>query len=493
MCQSTRLSTSPLRLGTRTRTGKRCPLPTRLHRPTSNKPNRTSVVTAAAAASPAAQKAAQTTGQALQTWFLRLNTGVPIREYLEAMPMEQAGAAALILIVGAIGLALLSQGAFRLLTTLANKRLDAIEKNGEILHFRPRLFIVSAVAALNRPVGVLVPYVAFTFALTVATCITEMAIQQYTSAAAAATWLPVVNALKDASQLLQDATEVMGIAAITWFLLSFKDRIVKLIIHNSSMNGGKGHADNLQRILNPTSNILSWVTVTLAVIASISICGFDVAPLLTLGSVTSLAVAFAAQSTVANVVSAFLLYVNRPFIEGDRVHLKTLGGSTIIKGTVKSIMPIQTKIMTDDFAPIYISNKDIVNMLVSNESKRGKQRDIESPLLDFAKAITIRYQDIEKVAAIQEEATAYLKNRPDVEKKPGISLRCRLEGFNLYGAELSIKYTLLPEYYLDRSSILADVLLHIESIVRKHGALLAMQRGVRYPESAVAHMPPVAS
>jgi MscS family membrane protein len=44
------------------------------------------------------------------------------------------------------------------------------------------------------------------------------------------------------------------------------------------------------------------------------------------------AVGFAAQSTMQNVVSALQIYSTRPFIVGDRVQLKSMSGSTIVAG-----------------------------------------------------------------------------------------------------------------------------------------------------------------
>lgn len=56
------------------------------------------------------------------------------------------------------------------------------------------------------------------------------------------------------------------------------------------------------------------------------------APAQALGSVGSFVVGFAAQSALGNVVSAMGLYTTRPFVPGDRVQFKSLGGSTIVEG-----------------------------------------------------------------------------------------------------------------------------------------------------------------
>lgn len=89
----------------------------------------------------------------------------------------------------------------------------------------------------------------------------------------------------------------------------------------------------------------------------LSLLGLDVRPLLALGSVGSLVVGLAAQATLSNFVSAAALYASRPFVVGDRVQLKSLGGTTVVEGVVEQILPMRTVIRTDSKAPVFINNK----------------------------------------------------------------------------------------------------------------------------------------
>lgn len=111
-------------------------------------------------------------------------------------------------------------------------------------------------------------------------------------------------------------------------------------------------SDNLARIVSPLSSIITWATVTIAVLSSLSALGINVQPFLAFGSVSTLAAGFAAQSTVSNVVSALSLYTARPFISGDRVQLKTLSGALVVSGTVDRVMPLHTIIKSDAGTPM---------------------------------------------------------------------------------------------------------------------------------------------
>ena len=111
-------------------------------------------------------------------------------------------------------------------------------------------------------------------------------------------------------------------------------------------------SDNLARIVLPVSSLITWAIYVAAILCSLVAFGIDIKPMLALGSVSTLAIGFAAQSTVANVVSAFSLYTSRPFIAGDRIQLKTMSGALVVSGTVQKILPMHTIIKTDNGTPM---------------------------------------------------------------------------------------------------------------------------------------------
>lgn len=47
------------------------------------------------------------------------------------------------------------------------------------------------------------------------------------------------------------------------------------------------------------------------------------------------------------------------FIVGERVVLKSMGGSTLVTGVVESISPMRTCILTDKKHAVFINNKDV--------------------------------------------------------------------------------------------------------------------------------------
>jgi MscS family membrane protein len=230
-------------------------------------------------------------------------------------------------------------------------------------------------------------------------------------------------------------------ARSTWFFVSWKNRVVRALVAAAAAGDPSGEGGSgLARIAYPLSSLLSWAVVSGGAVASLAVYGINVQPLLALGSVSTLAVGFAAQSTVANVVSAFSLHASRPFIAGDRVALKSMSGAAVAAGTVQRIMPLHTVIRTDAGTPMYVHNKDLASsMLIINESKLARAGALPAPP-GVEAALTLRYADVDAVAGIEAAATAWMEGHPDLD--PGAHRGCCLEAFGAHGPVLAVRATI---------------------------------------------------
>jgi small-conductance mechanosensitive channel len=106
--------------------------------------------------------------------------------------------------------------------------------------------------------------------------------------------------------------------------------------------------------------VISVAIYSVALIIVLEHFGVDIVALVTTLGVASMAVAFAAQDTLANMISGFVLMTDRPFRVGDRI--KVAG----VYGDVTRIGMRSTDILTLDNTTVIVPNSTIASEYVEN-------------------------------------------------------------------------------------------------------------------------------
>jgi len=126
--------------------------------------------------------------------------------------------------------------------------------------------------------------------------------------------------------------------------------------------------DELIPLIRRTANVIIWVV---ALLVTLPLYGVNISALITALGVTSLAIALAAQDTIANVIAGFLIMVDRPFREGDSMKLPS--GEKVI---ALEIGVRRSRFLAEDGSIIIVPNLDLSKSKIVNFTY-GEERKAE--------------------------------------------------------------------------------------------------------------------
>ena len=127
--------------------------------------------------------------------------------------------------------------------------------------------------------------------------------------------------------------------------------------------------DKLIPLFQRSIKVIIWV---LAFIVILPFYGVNISALVAAMGVSSLAIALAAQDTIANIIAGFLIMVDAPFKAGDRVKIPT--------GEVVKVLDVgvrRSTFLSEDSAVISLPNQDlskskIINYTLGEERKKNE-------------------------------------------------------------------------------------------------------------------------
>lgn len=196
---------------------------------------------------------------------------------------------------------------------------------------------------------------------------------------------------------VENGLYVLVVLTVTFIIAHMIDAIVIWYLHDIASRTETHLDDELAPFINRILNILVFV---MGIIIILDHFGQNISSLVVSLGVGSLAIALAAQETLANMIAGFVLMVDRPFRVGDRIKLP----SGII-GNVVEIGIRSTKVINDNDIMIITPNADIVKSQISNLSYPN---DVVRFDVDFGVAYGT---DLEKMSELVCDAA---NHEPDV-------------------------------------------------------------------------------
>lgn len=198
--------------------------------------------------------------------------------------------------------------------------------------------------------------------------------------------------------------------------------------------------------------------------------GFSVSGILAAGGIGGIAVGFAAKDLLANFFGGLTIYLDRPFSVGEWIR----SPDKQIEGTVEAISWRHTRIRGFNKNPIYVPNSVFTTIVVENPSRMSHRRIKET--------IGIRYQDIDKMAAIVADVKAMLQTHAEID-----AAQTLIVNFNEF-ADSSLNFFIYTftrtTVWIRYHEVKQDVLLKVAGIIARHGAEIAFPTRTLHVEGA---------
>lgn len=165
--------------------------------------------------------------------------------------------------------------------------------------------------------------------------------------------------------LMAQAFKVLLVCSITWILLRLSD-FVAFVMKEQAESENRLNDWPLIKFFKEVFKVV-LCTVSLLFILG-AIFHINVTSLIAGLGIGGLAIALAAQETIANLIGSFVIFLDKPFKAGDIIE------NTEVKGVVESVGFRSTRIRTFDKTMVTVPNKKLVDSALTNISRTNLRR-----------------------------------------------------------------------------------------------------------------------
>lgn len=198
----------------------------------------------------------------------------------------------------------------------------------------------------------------------------------------------------------------LNIMNLAWFLTRFTDRFMMRFFQSIAKRTDRETINQVAPLFVKTFKITIWI---IAVLIAVDNLGFDITAVLAGAGIVGIAIAFAAQETIANIFGGVALIMDKSIRRGDRIQLDT--GEV---GIVDEITLRSTRIKTFNNEVIIIPNSVFTKSKFTNFNVPDKS-------LRFNVFFSVAYgSNIDKVEKVVKNA---LEKIPGVSKEHPIEIR----------------------------------------------------------------------
>jgi MscS family membrane protein len=193
------------------------------------------------------------------------------------------------------------------------------------------------------------------------------------------------------ADLLSNGLKVIVAISLAYMVLKLIDLLTGYWRQRAAaVEEDKAFAEQLLPIVR---NSLKVFAIIVAVLLTLQNLGLNITSLITSLGIGGLALALAAQDTLANFFGAVVILLDKPFRIGDRIQLDS------VDGTVEAIGFRSTKVRNLDGHLVAIPNKTVGNATVTNISRRPNIRS----LINISLTYDTPAEKVQRAVALLEE------------------------------------------------------------------------------------------
>jgi len=185
--------------------------------------------------------------------------------------------------------------------------------------------------------------------------------------------------------LIEQAEQLLDVRQLTTTAVEFLPKLVLAVlivivfvvlyrVLRHPLRAGLRHAEFHEALVDLLiDKLVRYVVIGVGVVMAADQLGVNIGAALAGMGIAGIAVGFAAQDTVANVISGVLIFWDKPFVVGDWIETENQ------YGVVANITLRTTRIRTPRNTYVVIPNKRIIDQVLENFSKHGQLR-LDVPL-----------------------------------------------------------------------------------------------------------------
>lgn len=241
------------------------------------------------------------------------------------------------------------------------------------------------------------------------------------------------------------------VGCTTWVIMRWKHQL-QIAILDKERHTRKVDTSCIHVVGKCATIVILLITVMIV----LQVWGVNLGPLIAFGGIGAAAIAFAAKDVIANFFGGLMLYIARPFMNGDYVLLP----DRQLEGHVEEIGWYLTSIRDKEKRPVYLPNAIFSNVLVVNSSRMTHRRILET--------IGVRYEDFPKMKSLCEEIRQAVMEHSAIDTH--LPVLVTFSSYNQFTLDMVLDiYTLATKYdhYL---AVKQEILIIVYEVIKAKGA-----------------------